>query len=408
VKVANTIVRRPRLAGAVLAACLVGAAGAAAAVQGGSAATPLYGEHYTPSGAIQRKAMGTTKNVPRVFLAALDRAEQPLSAAKIALALKCWKNNTCTTGTGGKLTVGMVDGFGENVWRQVTHMEFVLQALTYPQIGKIMYTSARLDAQKSISDIRSMVAQKVNVIVGFPDFGNAILPAVKEATARGIPFITYASGIIGTPGKDYLGYVGEDLCQMGNKFASIINSQVKSGAVALLGGTPGNPLSAGWQACEKDALDPGLTYAGDASTNWTREGSLQAMSGFLSKYPDLKAVSYEYADGFLGGLTAYENAHKPVNLVATIQTDETGLFCEWKKINNPNFKLYHSYGRNFQSRVALTAGIMSLAGAKIPAKSIMPFTMRPTTAKDCVTSIPPEASISTLVPARVMSLMYKK
>jgi ribose transport system substrate-binding protein len=403
------------LAGAVLAVCLLAAAGATAAAHSSSAPAssskapaPSFGEHYTPSATIMRRAMGTTQNVPPVFLAALYRAQQPLSAATVKLALKCWKDNVCNTGTGGKLTVGMVDGFGENVWRQVTHMEFVLQALTYPQIGKIIYSSARLDAQKSISDIRSLVAQKANVIIGFPDFGNAVLPAVKEATARGIPFITYASGIIGTPGKDYLGYVGEDLCSVGKKFASIINGKVSSGAVAFLGGTPGNPLSAGWQACEKPALASNLTFAGDAATNWTREGSQQAMSGFLSKYPDLAAVSYEYADGFLGALTAYENAHKPVNLVATIQTDETGLFCEWKKINNPNFKLYHGYGRNFQSRVALTAGMMKLAGAKVPAQSIMPFLMRPTTANDCNTTIPSQASISSLVPANVMALMYRK
>ena len=66
------------------------------------------------------------------------------------------------------------------------------------------------------------------------------------------------------------------------------------------------------------------------------------MSGFLSKYPDLKGVSYEYADGFLGGVAAYQAAHKPVNLVLTLRTDEMGLFCQWKKINNPNFKIFYS------------------------------------------------------------------
>ncbi len=49
-----------------------------------------------------------------------------------ALALKCWKNNGCTTGTGGKLTVAYIEQFGENVFRQMSKMEFILQALTYP------------------------------------------------------------------------------------------------------------------------------------------------------------------------------------------------------------------------------------------------------------------------------------
>ena len=119
-------------------------------------------------------------------------------------------------------------------------------------------------------------------------------------------------------------------------------------------------------------------------------------------------ISYEYADGFLGALTAYQNANKAPNVVATIQTDETGLFCEWKKLNNPNFKLYHGYGRNFQSRVALTVAMMKLKGATIPAKMNMPFVFRKTTNADCVTSIPAEASPSNLVPPKLMALMYPK
>ena len=296
-----------------MAALLVGlltAAGATAASRTTSAKAPSFGEHYTPSNAIMMKSMGTTRHVPDVFKAALYRAEQPLSAAKLTLALKCWKQNVCSTGTGGKLTVGMVDGFGENVWRQVTHMELILQALTYPDVGKIMYSSARLDAQKSISDIRSMIAQGADVIVGFPDFGNGVLAPIKEATAKGIPFIPYASGIVGEPGMDYPGVVGEDLCLVGKSFARVLNGQAKTGTVVFLGGTPGNPLSAGWQTCEKPALATGLKFGGDAATYWTREGALTATAGYLSKYPDLAGISYEYADGFLGALTAYQNANK--------------------------------------------------------------------------------------------------
>ena len=406
--VRRRIMSRPGLVAVALFVFLLTAAGATAASRTSSAKAPSFGEQYTPSNAVMMRTMGTTRHVPDVFKAALYRAEQPLSAAKQALALRCWKQNVCNTGTGGKLTVGMVDGFGENVWRQITHMEMILQALTYPAVGRIMYSSARLDAQKSISDIRSMIAQGADVIVGFPDFGNAVLPPIKEATAKGIPFIPYASGIVGEPGKDYPGVVGEDLCLVGKSFARVLNGQAKSGTVVFLGGTPGNPLTAGWQTCEKPALSSNLKFGGDASTYWTREGSLTAMAGYLSKYPDLVGVSYEYADGFLGALTAYQNANKPVNVVATIQTDETGLFCEWKKLNNPNFKLYHGYGRSWQSRVALTVAMMKLKGATIPAKMNMPFVLRKTTNADCVTTIPSEAPPSSLVPAKLMAQMYPR
>ena len=101
--------------------------------------------------------------------------------------MECWKKNTCDTGTGGKLTVGLADGFGGNVARQIFKMEFILQALTYKDIGKIVYTDANLDTQKAISDMRSMIAQGVNVIVSYPDAGKALLPVYRQATQRKAP-----------------------------------------------------------------------------------------------------------------------------------------------------------------------------------------------------------------------------
>ena len=77
-----------------------------------------------------------------IALAGLGRADRKVN---YALALRCWKNNGCTTGTGGKLTVAYVEQFGENVYRQMSKMEFILQALTYPEVGRIIYNSAHLD-----------------------------------------------------------------------------------------------------------------------------------------------------------------------------------------------------------------------------------------------------------------------
>ena len=116
-----------------------------------------------------------------VVLAGVTRASIPVDED---LALQCWQNNGCETGTGGELVVGLADGFGGNVARQLFKMEFILQALTYPEIGEIVYTDANLDTQKAISDVRSMVAQGVDVIVSYPDAGEALLPAYRRRPTR--------------------------------------------------------------------------------------------------------------------------------------------------------------------------------------------------------------------------------
>jgi len=283
----------------------------------------------------------------------------------------------------------------------------VLQALTYQQIGKIIYTSAQGDTQKAISDFRSLIAQGVDVITTFPDAGEALLPVARQATQRGVVVVPYIAGLGGAPGKNYLTYVAEDLCRLGKNFAGVLNKELPGGGpVAFLGGTPGNPLSKAWQSCERPALGNGVRVVGSADTSWTREGTLKAVSGLLSRHPDLKGISYEYADGFLGGVRAYTAANKALDLVLTLRTDEVGLFCEWKKINNPNFKIFYSSGGGFDSRIALTAAMMKLSGKSVPATIVVPATMRQVDAATCKSTLPAQAPVSTLVPDGVLTAMY--
>jgi ribose transport system substrate-binding protein len=366
------------------------------------------GESLDADPALLAKALGSesAEGVPEPVLAAIARAGTPVDDAMLEVALECWSNKSCETGTGGEITVALADGFGENVWREVTYMEFVLQALTYPEIGEIIYTSAQGDTQKAISDFRSLISQDVDIIATFPDAGEALLPTAREATAAGIQVVPYIASLGGEPGTDYLTFVAEDLCQLGVNFADVLNTEVGSGKVAFLGGTPGNPLSEAWQSCEEPELAPELDLVGTADTSWTQEGTLQAVSGLLAEHPDLAGISYEYADGFLGGIRAYEAAGVPLDLVLTLRTDEVGLFCEWAAIANPDFKIYFSSGGGFDSRIALTAGMMALNGESVPPNIVVPAQMRQVTETDCNAEIPGAAPASTLVPENVLQAMY--
>lgn len=387
-----------------------GATTAKAVSASGSASPAAAEESLDAPPALLKTALGSDSPAgvdPRV-LAAFARAGQPVTADRLTLAIKCWKDKTCDTGTGGKRTVALADGFGENAWREIVHMEFILQALTYPEIGKIVYTSAQGDTQKAISDFRSLISQKVDVITTFPDAGEALLPTAREATQRGIQVVPYVSGLGGKAGTDYLTYVAEDLCTLGKGFAGVLNKEVGTGKIAMLGGTPGNPLTKAIQECETPALNPGIKVVAKADTNWTQAGTLAAVSAILSKNPDVKGMSYEYADGFVGGVRAYQTANKPANLVLTLRTDEVSLFCEAKKLGNPNFKIFHASGGGFDSRIALTAAMQKLAGKDVPNRIIVPTQLQRATDASCDSTLPPSAPLTTLVPKDVLAAMYKK
>jgi ABC-type sugar transport system substrate-binding protein len=357
-------------------------------------------------------ALGTTENIGPVVTEAFIRASEKLSAEDRALALQCWRDNVCETGR-GSLTVALADGFGENVWRQVTHMEFVMQALSYPEVSKIIYTTARGDATQAIADMRSMIAQGVDIIVTFPDAGPAMLPTVREATEEGILVVPYISPPGGTPGEDFLALVAEDLCELGRQFVQYVQDNAAPSEdiiqIVELGGTPGNGLSAAWQACAEEVIDANdnMQLVGKADTNWTQEGSFEAMSSFLSQNADLDAVLYEYADGFRGGVRAYQAAERDLDLILSLRTDEQGLFCDWEAAGDPNFKIYFSSGGTFQVRIALTAAMMKLAGEDVPAMIDVPFKMKEVAEGMCDPSLPDEMPVSSLVDAEMLAAMFQ-
>jgi ABC-type sugar transport system substrate-binding protein len=361
---------------------------------------------------LMMKALGTTDDAGPVIAESFRRAAMDLTPEQRALALKCWKASTCETGH-GTLTVAYADGFGENVWRQVTKMEFIAQALTYPDIKKIIYTSAGGDAAKAVSDMRAYIAQKVDVIVVFADAGAALLPTVKEATAAGILVVAHnGTDVGGKPGKDYLSNIAENICNLGAGFVKVVadNSKKNPTDIVELGGTPGNPLSAAWQKCADAEISKhaNLKLLGKADTNWTQEGTFEAMSGFLSQDGSVDGVVYEYADGFRGGLRAYEAANKTPKLIVALRTDEQGLFCDWEKINDADFKIFYSSGQNYQSRFALTAAMMKKAGTDVPANIDVPFRMKQVVKGMCNRALPEDASVSTLLDDDMLKAMFAK
>lgn len=354
--------------------------------------------------------LGTTKPSP-VIVDAFARAAKPVSPELRAKALECWNNNSCDTGAGGKLKVAYADGFGENVWRRVTAMEFIQQALTYPEIGHIQYSSARGDVSKAIADIQAYTAQGVDVIVVFADAGKALGPAIREAKEAGIEVVLHNGTEAGTAGADYLSNVSENICQMGKEFVkAVISGNPDAKTIVALGGIPGNPLSATWQGCaEKEAAEhPGVKIAAKIDTNWTQEGTFNAVSAALSQFGKVDGFIYEYADGFRGAVRAYETAKKPKDFVAALRTDEQGLFCDWEAADNPNFKIFYSSGQNFQARIALSAAMMAKAGQTVPAKIDVPFSMKPAKKGMCNKALPMEISVSSLVDRDTLVKMFAK
>lgn len=401
----------------------------------GGGENPLadFGEDPTAAdAALVEKALGPVDPSDdaswNIILASIARAEQDLDQATIDKAMECWANQECDTGSGGELVMGYADGGGDsvNVWRGVSHMEAILQALTYPEIGTIVSTAANFDADPAVHEngIRFLVQRGVDFIVGYPDFGVALSGVISEAEAAGIPYLSFSAGYVGlpgqegalTPGEDYTSVIGEDLCALGESFAAVLNDGVGSGEVGMLGGTPGNALTLGWQQCTTAALADGVTLVNPPAdensttgdTYWVNTFALDAVRALLTTNPEIAGWVYEYSDGLYTALQAYDELGIPVeNLTVALRTDEQTLFCDWVDRAEPSYNIYYSAGGNFQSRTAVTAAMMALQGADVPGQVIVPHTMRQVTADDCDPDrVNPVVSGTSLVPDAVLTAMF--
>ena len=402
------------------------------AATGATGALAEFGESTDADPALVEKALGPVDPSDEaswnIILASIARADQDPDQATIDKAMECWSSKECDTGTGGDVVMGYADGGGDtvNVWRAVSHMEAILQALTYPEIGTIVSTAADFNPDPAVpaNDIRFLIQRGVDFIVGYPDAGVAIADAIKEADDAGIPYVSFSAGWVGlpgqegalVPGEDYLTVVGEDLCALGQSFAQILDEGVGTGDVALLGGTPGNALSLGWQQCAISGLSDSLNLVNPPAnsdsttgdTSWYPPAIPGVFQGLLTTDPDIKGYAYEYADGMYIGLQTYKDLGIPVkNLTLALRTDEQNLFCDWAERDEPTYNIWYSAGGNFQSRVGVTAAMMSLQGAEIPPEVVVPHVMRQVTTADCDPNRVNEAvSGTSLVPDPVLQAMF--
>ena len=132
---------------------------------------------------------------------------------------------------------------------------------------------------------------------------------------------------------------------------------------------PAIALSAGWQNCadEEIAKHAGLKLLGKADTNWTQEGTFQGDVGLPRPARQRRrAYVYEYADGFRGGMRAYQEAGKDAERHRRAAHRRAGPVLRLGKGQRSELQdLLFASGQNFQSRFALTAAMMKKAGKDV-------------------------------------------
>jgi ribose transport system substrate-binding protein len=369
-----------------------------------------YNENFNPdpamvdTGVAGPTGLPTEERARNIVLATLTRASTDVD---FDLAYKCWQDNGCETGSGGELKVGLADGFGGNIARQTFKMEFILQALTYPEIGEIAYTDANLDTQKAIQDVRSFAARDFDIIMTYPDAGEALVPAYKAAMEEGSKIITWSGTAVGEPGTDYYTYTGPDTCAVAKAWGEAFGKELPDGGdIAILLGAPGNTLDPLQEECMSETMPDNINIVARQGDAWSRESYLKATSAILAEHPDLDGILGSYGDAFIGAIRAYEAAGISMEgLVTMHQSDDNPFLCAWKEAGGV-MKSYTSFSSLMEGRIGITAAMMGLQGYDVPSEIKMGAGIKPVTMDSCRTDIPLDGSPSSLVPAELQSRMF--
>ena len=235
------------------------------------------------------------ENLPEWSIKPFEIATQEITPEVREKLSECLSNSSCETGH-GEYTIGIADSFGGNGWRKQLRAVNTLQLLRFPGVKKIIYVDGAYELEKVQSNFRSLVSQGVDGIIGLFDFGDAMLPLVKQAASAGIPVISFSQGIPSAAGdgSDLTYEVGIDPCEQGTEVGEVGTSGAPEGTVAMYTGVPGNPFAALWQPCTKEAVEAaGWEVTTEGNTEWTPQGEAESAASLLSKgLPD--TVIYDY------------------------------------------------------------------------------------------------------------------
>lgn len=300
------------------------------------------------------------------------------------------------------ITVGLADG-AQNSWRQISRAELEAEAAQCPNIAEVVYSNAQGDTQKLLSDIDAMVAQGVDIIITFPDAGDALLPTLRSAEDAGATVVIWASTTLeGELGTDYSVVASDVEKENGRTWAEwMVEALDGEGDVVFLGGTPGNPASIAEAEGIEEVFDehPGMTLLeGPVDTNWDVAETQQVMAGLLTQYDEIDGVISDFGAASVGAIRAFEQADRDLVPLATNDSNELGCLYEELSPDEPGFELATVSGRNWLIRLGLRKGLAVHNGIEStePALVQLPLFEDTINGQDaqCSPDLPPDAILS--------------
>jgi ribose transport system substrate-binding protein len=217
-----------------------------------------------------------------------------------------------TSAADDKIDIGLSQGTMHSSWRvQMVERNKKYAEENLPDVNLII-TNGEDNAGKQVSDVESLIAKDVDILLISPVTADALTPVVKQVMDAGIPVVTMDRKV----NTDVTLHIGADNKKIGEAAAKFVCDKLAGkGNVIEIQGTAGASATVDRHDYFHSTLKsqcPDVKVIADQVANYTREPALKFMEDMIQRFgPGEFQVVYAHNDEMaLGAVTALEAADR--------------------------------------------------------------------------------------------------
>jgi len=233
----------------------------------------------------------------------------------------------------------------------------------------LIVTNGENNASKQVSDVESLIAQGVKVLIISPVTADALTPVVKQAMDAGIPVVTLDRKV----NTDVTLHIGADNVLIGKTAGEFVCATLGGeGNVIEIQGTAGASATVDRHDAFHAALAencPGVKVVADQVANYVREPAIKFMEDMLQRFgPGEIDLVYAHNDDMaLGAVTALEAAGR-LDEVKVVGID--GENAAYDAIKDG--KMVATFTYHFVAPEGVQYGYKVAMGEELPGEIILP------------------------------------
>jgi galactofuranose transport system substrate-binding protein len=205
-----------------------------------------------------------------------------------------------------KWTVGFSQMGHDNPWRMAQTASLKEEAAKRGY--ELVVTDAQDQTAKQVADVEDLIARGVDVILLAPREFEGLAPALQAARERNIPVILVDREAEGTPGEDFVTFLGSNFIEQGRRAAEwLVKETGGTAGIVELTGTPGSSVAADRAKGFRDVIaqHPGMKILASQTGEFSRANGQRVMQNIAQSLgPQITAVYAHNDEMALGAIQA--------------------------------------------------------------------------------------------------------